>query len=63
MRNRKAIEDVLTQFSNKEISEAKARVFLSGIGMSEKNIQLLIDDALDGSVDTLPAESEIAGAE
>lgn len=56
MRNRKAIEDVLKEFASGQISESKARVFLSGIGMSDENIAELIADAADGSVDSLPQE-------
>jgi hypothetical protein len=37
-------------------SEAAAKVFLSSVGMSEASVQALIDDAKDGSVDTLPDE-------
>jgi hypothetical protein len=32
------------------ISEARAKVLLSAQGLSEANVQLLIDDARDGSV-------------
>ena len=48
-RNRKAIENILTELQAGEISEAKARVLLSSIGLVEKNIDALIADALDGS--------------
>lgn len=59
-RNRKAIEETLQQLATGEISEAKARVFLSSIGMSEDNVEMLIQDASDGSVDSLPeAEQEV----
>jgi lambda family phage portal protein len=57
-RNRKAIEDVLSELASGVISEAKARVFLSSVGMSTTNIDVLVADALDGTVDTvLPAEA------
>jgi capsid protein len=56
-RNRKAIEDVLSELADGAISEAKARVFLSSVGMSTANVDALVADALDGTVDTvLPAE-------
>jgi len=56
-RNRKAIAKTLDDLASGAISESVAKVFLSSIGMSEANAQVLIDDAKDGSVDTLPAES------
>jgi lambda family phage portal protein len=55
-RNRKAISKTLDELASGAISEAAARVFLSSVGMSETSVQALIDDAKDGSVDTLPAE-------
>jgi hypothetical protein len=48
-RNRKAIENILSELQAGEISEAKARVLLSSIGLVEKNIDALVADALDGS--------------
>ena len=57
-RNRKAIGKVLDELAAGEISEAKARVFLSGIGMAQESIDILIQDALDGSVDELPAATD-----
>lgn len=56
-RNRKAIDKVLQDFASGAISEAKARVFLSGIGMAEASIQSLLDDARDGKVESLPEET------
>jgi lambda family phage portal protein len=55
-RNRKAIAKTLDELVAGTMSEAAARVFLSSVGMSEASVQALIDDAKDGSVDTLPAE-------
>jgi len=55
-RNRKAIAKTPGELSIGAISEAAARVFLSSVGMSETSVQALIEDAKDGSVDTLPAE-------
>lgn len=61
MRNRKAIEDILNEFATGAISEAKARAFLGSIGMAAESVEALIEDARDGSVDTLPeAEPEAA---
>lgn len=55
-RNRKAIEDILNDFASGAITEAKARAFLGSIGMAEASIDLLIQDASDGSVDDLPED-------
>lgn len=49
-RNRKAIEDVLKEFAAGTTSEAKARIFLSGIGLSPANVDALILDASDGTI-------------
>jgi lambda family phage portal protein len=57
-RNRKAIDKVLNELASGDISEAKARVFLSGIGMRQENIDSLIVDASDGTVDELPQAQE-----
>lgn len=57
-RNRKAIGKVLDELANGEISESKARVFLSGIGMKDESIDALIADASDGRVDELPEATE-----
>lgn len=57
-RNRKAIEKVLGELAAGTISETKARVFLSGIGMKQESIDMLIADALDGTVDNLPEATE-----
>jgi lambda family phage portal protein len=51
-RNRKAIQDVLSELASKQISETKARVFLEGIGLTQSHIDALIADASDGSVDS-----------
>ena len=51
-RNRKAIAKTLEDLASKTISQTQARVFLSSIGMSAENVEALITDALDGSVDT-----------
>lgn len=51
-RNRKAIQDVLNELIAGTTSEAAARVFLSGIGLADKSIDALIDDAKDGAIDT-----------
>lgn len=50
-RNRKAIAKTLEDLANKTISQTQARVFLSSIGMSADNVEALINDALDGTVD------------
>lgn len=63
-RNRKAIDETLTQLAAGEITETKARVFLASIGMAQESIDMLVADALDdGSVDSLPeVEEEPANA-
>jgi lambda family phage portal protein len=58
-RNRKAIEDILKEFAAGTTSEAKARIFLSGIGLSTANVDALILDASDGTVDA-PELQEVA---
>lgn len=56
-RNRKAIQKTLDELAAGTMSEAAAKVFLSSVGMSQANVQALIDDARDGSVETqLPVE-------
>ena len=51
-RNRKAIAKTLEDLASKTISQTQARVFLSSIGMSAENVEALINDAIDGTVDT-----------
>jgi hypothetical protein len=48
-RNRKAIETILGELSQGVTTEAKARVYLASIGLTETSINALIADALDGS--------------
>lgn len=55
-RNRKAIEKILAELATGESSEAKARVFLASLGMSDESIVALIKDATDGTPVELPAE-------
>jgi len=59
-RNRKAITKTLDDLAAGSISEAAARVFLSSIGMSPDNVEALIADAKDGTVDTPLEESNDA---
>jgi hypothetical protein len=40
------------------MSEAAARVFLSSTGMNATNVDILIADALDGTVDTPITEEQ-----
>ncbi len=51
-RNRKAIQKVLEELAAGTTSEAAARVYLEGIGLQPKSIDALIEDAMDGTVDT-----------
>jgi lambda family phage portal protein len=56
-RNRKALMDVLNGLSDGSMSPVLAKAQLSMIGMSEKNVDAVIADATDGTVDNpLPAE-------
>lgn len=58
-RNRKAIAKTLQELADKTISQTQAKVFLSSIGMSPENVDALISDAIDGTVDTkLPESSD-----
>jgi lambda family phage portal protein len=61
-RNRKAIMDVLRDVMAGSITQAQATVLLSGLGLSADNVSLLLQDAADGQVDSVPAE-EKASAE
>ena len=57
-RNRKAISKTLDDLAAGTLSETQARVFLSSIGMSPDNVEALVADAKDGTVDTpLPEEA------
>jgi hypothetical protein len=59
-RNRKAIQKTLDELAVGTMSEATARVFLASVGMPKDDIDTLIKDAVDGSVETvLPAEQEV----
>lgn len=58
-RNRKALMDVLNGLSDGSMSPVLAKAQLSMIGMSEKNVDAVIADATDGTVDNpLPAETQ-----
>jgi lambda family phage portal protein len=62
-RNRKAIMDVLNDFVSGSVSQAQATVLLSGLGLSPDNVTALLDDAADGTVESVPSEEELANAE
>jgi lambda family phage portal protein len=51
-RNRKAIQKVLDEMIAGTTSEQAARVYLGGIGLSQKSVDALIADASDGTIDT-----------
>jgi hypothetical protein len=51
-RNRKAIQKILQELASGQTSEAAARVFLGGIGLTETSVNALIADAMDGAVET-----------
>lgn len=57
-RNRKAIMDVLKDVMSASITQAQATVLLSGLGLSADNVRALLDDAADGQVESVPAESK-----
>lgn len=58
-RNRKAIQKTLDEFAAGTMGEATARVFLASVGMPQSDIDILISDASDGTLDqSLPAEVE-----
>jgi len=60
-RNRKAIQKTLDEFAAGTMGEATARVFLASVGMPEADINILITDAGDGSLETqLPADEVTA---
>lgn len=57
-RNRKAIADVLNGLTDGSMSKALAQAQLSMIGIAQKNIDAIIADASDGTVDNpLPQEA------
>jgi capsid protein len=51
-RNGKAIEDVLSGLVDGSITSTKASVLLSTLGLSQANIDALIADASDGTIET-----------
>ena len=58
-RNRKALSDVLSGLEDGSMSAALASAQLAMIGMSQQNIDAIIEDASDGTVDTpLPPDTE-----
>jgi hypothetical protein len=60
-RNRKALTDVLNGLADGSVSPALATAQLSMIGLSQKNIDAIVADTTDGTVDNpLPAEEEVA---
>ena len=50
--NQKAMGDLLSALINDSMSEARVRVGLSTLGLSKENVDALILDAKDGTVDT-----------
>jgi len=60
-RNRKAIQKTLDELKDGTMSAAVATEFLKSVGMPQESIDVLIQDAVDGQIDTqLPAETEVA---
>lgn len=60
-RNRKAINEVLQELAAGTTSETRARVFLGSVGLSDKAVNDLIADALDGTVETLEVVEGVDG--
>lgn len=52
-RNQKAILDTLKKLAEGVLTPSQAEVFLAGVGLSPENIAKLLDDAVDGSVDSV----------
>ena len=50
-RNRKAINDVLSELIAGTMSQVMAEVMLGGLGLSPTSVKALIEDTLDGKVD------------
>ena len=60
-RNRKALTDVLNGLADGSVSAALATAQLSMIGLSQKNIDAIVADAIDGVVDNpVPVEEGVA---
>jgi lambda family phage portal protein len=57
-RNKKAILETLQNVADGTLNRAQAEVFLSGVGLSPENIAKLLEDASDGSVDSISEEDE-----
>jgi capsid protein len=57
-RNKKAILETLQNVADGTLNRAQAEVFLSGVGLSPENISKLLEDASDGSVDSVSEEDE-----
>ncbi len=51
----KALMDILNQYKVQGLTETQARVQLSGLGYSQQNIDMLIADMADGTLDEVPA--------
>ncbi len=63
-RNRKALTDVLNGLSDGSMSKALAEAQLAMIGVAQKNIDAIIADASDGTIDEpIPAEEEPANVQ
>ncbi len=59
-RNRKAIQKTLDELKNGIITPAVATEFLKSVGMPQESIDVFIEDAMDGEIDTeLPDDEEL----
>lgn len=62
-RNKKAIDEILAAVASQSISDARASTELSMLGISQVTIDELIADVKDGSIDTLPKDTEVANGD
>lgn len=50
--NQKAITDLLSALISDQMSEARVKVGLSSLGLSKQSVDMLVQDAKDGTIDT-----------
>jgi hypothetical protein len=62
-RNRKAITDVLTDFARGKLKRNVAKVLLRSIGIPDRGIETILDDASDGQIDSMPQMESLTEAE
>jgi hypothetical protein len=62
-RNRKAVADVLNDFASGKTRRQVAKVLLRSVGMPDPDIETMLRDASDGTIETLPPEEFTAVTE